>query len=115
MRNIAWVNLLLGFWIAVALFALGVARLSAVAMVSDLIVGIVLIASSWRMLARPGPASGKTALQVVCGLWLIVSPFLLRYNRLPTATGNDIAVGVLVIFVAIVQRQLIAGGPPAMA
>ncbi len=111
LKDITWVNLLLGIWLIVGLFALGVARLSPAAVISDIVIGVLVLAMSWWIVSATAPPLGAAWFQTLCGLWLIVSPFVLKYRRLPTATGNDVAVGVIVIAVALIEARALARGP----
>lgn len=47
--------------------------------------------------SRPGVAG----MNVVLGIWLIISPFVLGFTRNQTAMWNDIAVGIAVALVAL--------------
>src|SRR6185437_16992041 len=76
-KDITWVNLLLGIWLIVGLFALGVARLSPVALTNNIIIGVLVLAMSWWVISATAPPLGAAWFQVLCGLWLLVSPFVL--------------------------------------
>lgn len=39
----------------------------------------------------------------VLGLWLIIAPFALRYNMVPTATWNNVIVGIAVAVLSIIR------------
>ena len=69
------------------------------------------MAMSWWIISAAAPPLGTAWFQILCGLWLIVSPFVLRYQRLPSATGNDVAVGIIVIAIALAEARAIARGP----
>jgi SPW repeat len=42
-------------------------------------------------------------LNILAGIWLIISPFILSYGNLPAATWNDIVLGIIVAAVAWVR------------
>src|SRR5262249_46702280 len=44
--------------------------------------------------------SGGSGFNVVLGMWIIISPFVLGFARFPTARWNDIAVGIAVALLA---------------
>jgi hypothetical protein len=111
LKDITWVNFLLGIWLIVGLFALGVARLSPAALTSNIIIGVLVMAMSWWIISAAAPPLGAAWFQILCGLWLIVSPFVLLYRRLPTVAGNDVAVGIIVIAIALAEARAIARGP----
>jgi hypothetical protein len=52
-------------------------------------------------------------LQVLCGLWLIISPFALRYANLRAAMGNDVAIGIVAAIVGLVESRAIVRPPTA--
>lgn len=58
--------------------------------------------------ARPagGPADGAPILNVIAGIWLVISPFVLGYTA-ADATWNPIVFGAAVIVIALAR---IAGG-----
>ena len=41
---------------------------------------------------------------VLLGIWLVVSPFILNYTRVPVAMWNSIAVGVVVALTAYAMK-----------
>lgn len=50
----------------------------------------------------PGTAGARTAsvLNLLAGLWLIISPFVLKYNTLQVATWDTVIVGIIVLVLA---------------
>jgi hypothetical protein len=101
MKDSVWVNLMIGIWLIVAAFLL--APVSAARAWNDIIFGLVLIGSSWWILAAFRPA-GAVWLEFVVGLWLIASPFALSYV---TAAGrwNDIICGVVAVAISLIALQ----------
>jgi hypothetical protein len=45
--------------------------------------------------------TGASGINVVLGIWLIISPFVLAFARNQTAKWNDIAVGIAVALVSL--------------
>jgi hypothetical protein len=115
LKDITWVNLLLGIWLIVGLFALGVARLSSVALTNNIIIGVLVLVMSWWVITAAAPPTGAAWFQVFCGLWLLASPFVLKYRQLRTVAGNDIVVGIIVIAVALAEARAVARGPRTLA
>jgi hypothetical protein len=75
------------------------------------VLGILLIASSWWILATVKEAVGCCWFQMLCGVWLIISPFILRYRDLTHAMGNDVVVGIIVFVVGLIESQALAHRP----
>jgi hypothetical protein len=115
LKDITWVNLLLGIWLIVGLFALGVARLSPAALTNNIIIGVLVLVMSWWVITAAAPPTGAAWFQVFCGLWLLASPFVLKYRQLRTVAGNDIVVGIIVIAVALAEARAVARGPRTLA
>jgi len=112
MKGITWINLLLGVWLIVAAIARGA---MGVVMTNDVILGVLLIGFSWWMLAAFVPPVGAAWFEMLCGIWLIVSPFVLGYSRVQMSMGNDVVVGIITLIVAAVAARAISHTPTAAA
>ena len=99
MKKVAWISLVLGIWLLAAPSALGTFATSRLPLTNDLALGVLLVASSWGILAASAMPAMATWFQMVCGVWLIVAPFALRYRTLPGAFADDVAVGIAVLVV----------------
>lgn len=53
-----------------------------------------------RHSAQVTTASG---LDIIAGLWLIVSPFFLAYGNLPRAMANDVILGIIIGILALIR------------
>jgi hypothetical protein len=110
MTRITWINLLAGIWLLIAPFAVGLAATSGA---NDIILGLLLLLTSlWILAANPLPVN-VAWFQVLCGLWLIISPFALRYATLRAAMGNDVAIGIVAAIVGLVESRAIVRPPTA--
>jgi SPW repeat len=91
------INLILGLWLIIAAFSVAV---SEAAYWNDLLVGIAVLILAGTRLSRPTegtkPASWVNA---AIGVWLIVAPFILRYQA-AEEMWNDIIVGALLLIFA---------------
>ncbi|HMF97068.1 MAG TPA: SPW repeat protein [Vicinamibacterales bacterium] len=104
MRRVSWINLLVGIWLLIAPFMLnGFAHATVAA--NDVVLGFLLIATFSWMLAVTAASAFWAWFQVLCGLWLIVSPYALRYTDLHASTGNDLLMGLITIVVAFVTAR----------
>lgn len=48
-------------------------------------------------------ASGVSGLNLLAGIWLLVSAFVLSFSNLPDARWNNVAVGIAVAIIAMVR------------
>jgi len=110
MKRGYWINLILGIWLVISPLALGSMGMQAV-VGNNVVLGVLLIASSWWILAAAAEAVGVNWFQVLCGIWLIISPFILSYHGLTHAIANDVVVGIIALVVALVESQARAHTP----
>lgn len=94
MKAASWVNVVVGIWLIVAAFAL---RHAVSATASDFVIGVLLVAFSSWMLAAARPTQAAAGLEIVCGVWLLIAPFLLGYTSISGAVWNDVVTGVIAI------------------
>jgi hypothetical protein len=102
--RIMWINLLLGVWLLVAPFVLALEVLTDVPIGNEVLVGFVLIGTSAWILATE-PVAGARWLQIVSGLWLMTSPFVISERTVPALVGNDLIVGCMAVVVAFLQPR----------
>lgn len=100
MRWISWVTFVVGLWLIAAPFALGYSGMFQ-ATASDVIVGLLIAASSLWMAVRADAAEWCNWALLLFGIWAIVAPFALGYRPTTNAMMNDVAAGILVLAVAI--------------
>ena len=104
MKNITWINILLGIWLLIAPFALSSVGGTGAWTANDVILGILLIAVSWWIVATAAP-TGAIWFEVLCGIWLIVAPFVLRYNGTGVKMTSDVISGIIAIVVAFIAMS----------
>ena len=109
----SWIDLVLGAWLVIAPFVLGYSGMSRGATVEDVIFGIlIIIFSLWTALNIDAPRASEWLL-ILFGLWVLISPFVLRTHSIARVTPNDVIVGILVLVFGIV-RLAAAHRPPRM-
>src|SRR4051794_16552245 len=67
-------------------------------------IGLILSVYYAYMANRPHDKTGRLIagwLLVICGVWLVLAPFILNYFSVPRAFSNDLITGVLFIIVAL--------------
>ena len=105
MKNISWINILLGVWLVIAPFALSTVIPNETWTANDIILGILLIAASWTIVSMAAPSTGIAWFEVLCGIWLIVAPFILRYSTAHVKLGNDVISGIIAIVIAAIAMS----------
>jgi hypothetical protein len=111
MKGSVIINLLVGVWLIIAPFALRARTMWNAWYVNDVVLGILLIAFSWWMLAAIAPPIGAAWFEILCGLWLIVAPFVLGYSVRMSAVWNDVICGIIAIVVAAIASRQMARTP----
>jgi hypothetical protein len=51
-------------------------------------------------------AAGSSWLNIVLGIWVIISPFLLQFARFPAAMWNNVIVGIVIAVLAIIRQSV---------
>jgi hypothetical protein len=102
MKNLVWINLLIGVWLIAAPFALPSVGLNGAWVVNDILIGFLFIFFAWWMLAAIGPSTGTASLSAVVAVWLMAAPFVLGYSVIASARWNDVGCGAVVLIVSAV-------------
>jgi hypothetical protein len=112
MRRLTYINLILGVWLIAAPVVFGSFATSRIAAANDIGLGVLLIAASaWIVAARTAHLY-VSGFQLLCGVWLIVGPFVLRYGALSQVmTLNDMIVGALVVIVSVLETWTLVRAP----
>ena len=92
------VNGLVGVWLILSPWAIGFQD-NMTALANAVIVGILLIAAALGAIFVPRAWEEWT--EVVLGLWLAASPWVLGFNTLANATVSTAVTGVVVIVLAL--------------
>ena len=103
MRWISWITFVVGLWFIAAPFALGYSGMFQ-ATASDVIVGMLIAASSLWMAFKADAAWWCNRALMLFGICAIVGPFALGYRPTTNAMTNDVAAGILVLAFAIVRE-----------
>ena len=92
-----WVGITLGAWMLVSPWVVGFSGHDAATM-NALVMGTILVLA--ELLELQAHEMVEEWIDLVAGLWLIVSPFALGFASLTAAAVNTIAVGVLTMLFA---------------
>jgi uncharacterized membrane protein HdeD (DUF308 family) len=97
-KTLSWLVAIVGLWELLAAFVLGYSATSA-AMWNAVIIGLALmILGIWAAVSEE-KTTDKTLdwVNLLLGIWLIISPFVLGYMSVSAALWNDVIVGLAVV------------------
>jgi hypothetical protein len=92
------VNVVLGAWLVLSPWILGFSA-ERMVMGNAVIVGVLLIAASLGAIFIPRAWEEWT--EAVLGLWMAVSPWLLKYSAQHTATTSALVTGLVILALAL--------------
>jgi hypothetical protein len=107
----SWINMLLGIWLIVSPWVLNYSNTSTNATWNSVILGIAVLVLAW--LGGTMSSAVPCWWNVVLGIWMVLSPYILRFDRMQTAAVNAYALGVVVAVLALVAG--LAKMPPTTA
>ena len=86
----SWVNLLLGIWVIISPFVLGIHAPKGIwnNVITGVVVGVLAIIR-WSM-----HQSGWSWVNLILGIWLVISPFVLFLSG--AAMWNNVILGILI-------------------
>jgi hypothetical protein len=93
-----WANLLLGLWLFASPWILGFAADLTPAW-NAYVLGVAIVV--FAAIAVYMPKAWEEAVNIILGIWMIVSPWVLGFSTHMVATRNAVIVGILVTAFAI--------------
>jgi hypothetical protein len=99
-------NVLVGLWLLISPFVLGFSAPTNVpfrpsAMWNDIILGIVIAIIAAIRFFGAYQATWLSWLNVILGIWVIVSPWVLGFSSTPTPMWDNVIVGIVVVILGI--------------
>jgi hypothetical protein len=113
-RTASIINFILGIWVLISPFVLGVMHFR-VAVWNNVIVGIIVIAfAANRTWGGSRRSTWTSWVNFALGIWLIISPWVVGFRTSPALTWNNVIVGIVVAIVSAVgaTRRTSAVEPP---
>ena len=93
-------DIIAGCWLCISPFFLPVLRNNSSAVANTMSVGVVIaFLAGWHLL-RPVRASWASWVNIALGVWLFVSPWVLGFFGMNSATLNSMLMGVVVVILA---------------
>jgi hypothetical protein len=108
-----WVMLVFGIWLFFSPFFLGYTSTSSTAAWNSYVLGVLVVIFALWALSQP--QQWEEWINLVLGIWLIISPWVLQYHTTDsTATTNHVILGILIgadAIWALAQRPVGIGHP----
>ena len=94
---ISWTNVALGIWLVIAAFVFH--PRTGVGITENVVTGLfVALAALWAARAfKPMVSLVASWTVALTGLWVLVAPFALGYERESAAVANDVLVGIAIL------------------
>lgn len=89
-----WVNVVFGVWLFISPFVLGYSTTSEPAAWNSYVLGVAV--TLFAIVALFAPQLWEEWINLVLGIWLIISPFLLGYAAIQAPVWNHVIMGVLI-------------------
>ena len=95
-KTASGINVLAGIWLIISPFVLGFWRLPA-ATWDNIIVGIVILILAATRVAQPTFRTAWASwVNLILGIWLIISPWVLQIAGAPVPLWNNVVLGIVV-------------------
>jgi hypothetical protein len=108
---IDWINLLLGIALLISPFLMGFA--TGVPMTNAVLAGVIIAALA--IAALVSFAQWEEWLNLILGLWVLVSPWVLGFTGITVAFQTHVVIGLAVAILAAVELFLVMRHPPTRA
>jgi hypothetical protein len=108
---IDWINLLLGIALLISPFVMGFA--TGTPMINAVIGGVVIGAIA--IAALVSFTVWEEWLNLLLGLWVVISPWVLGFTEMTTAFQTHVAIGFAVAVLAAIELFLVRRHPPTRA
>ena len=92
-------NVIAGIWLIIAGFVLGYAH-EPTALWNSIILGIIVLVIAWIRMANVATMPGLAWVNMLAGIWLVISPWVLHFANQQTPTWNSVVLGIIVFILA---------------
>jgi hypothetical protein len=93
-------DVLAGIWLLISPFVLAFHRLSGIATSNDVVLGIIIGLLALGRLSSPVRSAWMSWINVVLGIWVLISPWVLGFGNVQSAVTNNVIMGIIVIILA---------------
>jgi uncharacterized membrane protein len=98
MKWTSWCNLILGIWLIISPWVIGFPTSAATGI--TFVVGIAVLIAAIVALSSYEAARGARWLNLILGIWVVISPWVLRFATSSNATASNVIAGALVVIFA---------------
>ncbi|MEZ4869293.1 MAG: SPW repeat protein [Caldilineaceae bacterium] len=99
-RTASGVNVVLGLWLIISPWIFSYAALNG-ALWNSIIVGIIVVVLAGIRVANVMQYTWLSWINLILGLWIIISPWVYNYATLTGATWNSVIVGIIIAALSI--------------
>jgi hypothetical protein len=92
-------DVLAGIWLLISPFVLAFQHINAAA-TNNVIFGIVIGLLALYRFMNPATNAGVSWLNVILGIWVLISPFVIGFSTYHVPTTNNVIMGIVVIILA---------------
>jgi hypothetical protein len=104
------VNVVAGIWLVLSPFLLGYSN-SKPDIWSNIVAGLIVLIVGWVNAADPARSVRRSWINMLAGIWVFISAFILGHTNTQTMFWNDLIIGALVVIMAIVSAAQSAKRP----
>jgi hypothetical protein len=98
-KTASGLNVIAGIWLIAAPFFIGFADSSA-AFWNSILIGVVVLVLAAIRVGNPFSSPGLSWINLVLGLWLIISPWVCGFSEFRGALWNNVVLGIIVALLA---------------
>lgn len=92
-------DVLAGIWLLISPFVLSFGSATG-AVTNNVIFGIIIGLLALFRFFNPRQAVGVSWLNVVLGIWVLISPWVIGFSAYSVATSNNVIMGIIIIILA---------------
>ncbi|HEY7118274.1 MAG TPA: SPW repeat protein [Tepidisphaeraceae bacterium] len=93
-------DVLAGVWLLISPFVLAFGSSHTAATANNVVLGIVIGLLALYRFFSPDKGVGVSWINVLLGIWVLISPWVVRFSAFQTATVNNVITGIIVILLA---------------
>jgi SPW repeat len=110
----SWLNVIVGVWLFISPWVLGTTSDAATAWNAWIIGAAIFVVALIALGATASAATVAPWVNVVLGVWLFISPWVLRYTDVSDGAVNAWVFGVVTVLVAVWAQSVRRAVPPPM-
>ncbi len=93
-------NIIAGLWLIISPFVLSAGNLPGLR-TNNIIVGIIVVILSAVRVGSPLTSGGLSWVNVILGIWMIISPWVVGFSMVPGLIWHNVILGIIVGLLAL--------------